>query len=90
MAQTIPDIIATKDWQSVNALTGIDIGKPINLQTKGAYHRVITALGTQPAADSRDGLMLTPMERKTTIAAGSLEVWVRTVSGNCRIFVEEV
>ena len=90
MAQTIPDIRVNTTWQSVNTLTGIDIGAPINIQNKTrGVSRIIMAQGTRPAADSTDGAIIDNKDRTVSLAAGALEVWVRCHFATVRAHVEE-
>jgi len=88
MAQTLPDIVLNKTWQSINTLSGIAVGTSMIIQTKGAFHKVILAEGTQPTSDSRDGRMIDRKQRDASVIDGSDEIWGRTVSGTCRVFIE--
>lgn len=79
MAQTIPNITVTNEWQSINSLSGIAIGTAIYIQNKSPLDMYI-AEGTQPSSNSTDGAVLTPLreiDSAVSILAGSLEIWVR-------------
>lgn len=79
MAQTIADITVTPIWQSINTLASIVVATSIIIDNKSTS-LVILAEGTQPAADSKDGVPLTTFKdtkSSKSIAAGSLEIWAR-------------
>jgi len=89
MAQTIPDILINDTWQSINALTGIDVGTSFDVQKKGLKH-IILAEGTQPDEGSTSGRVLTDFETITTVATGSLEIWARSPGdGICYAHISE-
>lgn len=83
MAQTIPDMIVTNTWQSVNATTGITLGTQMLLANKTNTH-IVVAEGTQPISTSYDGY---PLETRgkfggnIIIDPDSLEIWVRVAEG---------
>lgn len=80
MAQTIADIPITPTWQSLNTLSGIPVGAAMQINNK-TITLVILAEGTQPLADSTDGVPLTTYRDTKSgkvVPAGSLEIWART------------
>mgnify|MGYP003636020330 CR=1 FL=1 len=94
MAQTIADIPVTTTWQSINTLSSISVGTEIIVDNK-TIAVVLMSEGTQPAADSKQGVPLTAYAdnlSSRTIKSGSLEVWIRVESdtGTARIVAQEV
>ena len=94
MAQTIPDIIVTSIWQSINTLSSISIGTAMSIDNK-TIGVVLLAEGTQPASDSLDGVPLTTYKDNKstgTVVTGSLEIWARTESttATSRIAVQRI
>lgn len=82
MSQTITDITITPLWQSINTLTGISVGTSMQIDSK-TLTQIILAEGTQPAADSTDGVPLTTYNATKSskiVSLGSLEIWARTES----------
>jgi len=90
MAQTLPDIELTTEWQSINTLSGIPVGTEFVFQHKGRFHKVLLSEGTQPEADSKQGVMLSVVDRTINIAAGSLEIWGKNLASNSTAHVQVV
>tara|TARA_R110000851_G_scaffold20753_2_gene62561 strand:- start:1338 stop:1622 length:285 start_codon:yes stop_codon:yes gene_type:complete len=93
MAQTIADITVTTAWQSINTLSSISVGTEIIVDNK-TIAVVLMSEGTQPSADSKQGVPLTTYAdnlSSRTIKSGSLEVWIRVESdtGTARIVAQE-
>lgn len=92
MAQTLPDIPITQEWQSINTLSGISVGDFMVVNNK-SLTEVILSEGTKPPTASLQGVVLTSYrDHKSTkeIIEGSLEIWARIAgqAGTARITIQ--
>ena len=86
MAQTIPDLIVTQEWQSITVLSAaagvtVPVGTEMDLQFKSMTGHIYVSEGTEPPYGSTQGRMITTIERSMRSEARSDEQWVRTNEG---------
>lgn len=95
MNQSMPDIkLAKKAWTEIYAATAglgfpVALGTPLSLQNKTKAPIQIIERDTMPAQNTRDGLILLPMQ-KATVLPGSLGVWIISRQVDGAVFVQEV
>lgn len=91
MADTLPSVDATGEWQAVSVLTdgGVAIGTGCIIQNQSQARVLVAISETQPDADF-PGIILPPIpDRPLHIPAGENEVWILTRAHvNARINVQ--
>ena len=92
MAEQLDNIAVTElEFISVNAESGITIGSAFWFQNRGRNTIELVESSTKPEIVNGKGISITKLSGTYSdpqIAAGSLEVWVRCLSGTTHIHVE--
>jgi len=83
MANTIPDISASKDvYSDINTLSGLVAGTAVVVTNKSPNNIRLQIAVSQPAADSDDGEIMYPGPDTTSIkfiSAGESTVWAKSL-----------
>lgn len=93
---TMPDIrLQGTDWMNINTLSGVAAGTAMRLTNKGTSLIMMAESATKPETNGI-GMPLTPITHGwpaygvADVATGSLDIWVRSVSGDGYISVQTV
>lgn len=80
MADTLPNVDITSEWQAVSVLTdgAIAAGAGCIIQNQSQTRINAAIAASQPAADFMGIIIPTLPERPLMIAAGANEVWLKT------------
>lgn len=79
MAQTITDVPLDETWQSLNSLSGLNIGDALTITNKSNSICLLSE-GVQPTTGSYQGVHITSFHENESIKIvpyGSLEIWAR-------------
>ncbi|MCY1285983.1 hypothetical protein D9M69_285300 [compost metagenome] len=83
------DIYApNQQWVDAYALSGITVGKALVIQNKATTPVLVLESAAQPASTSAAGFELGAREA-VEVSVDSVGVWVRSVLGPARLFVQE-
>lgn len=76
MADTLPKLTATSEWQSANALSGLAVGTALKLEVLGGVAVDVNIGPAQPV--TQDAIDRIDVYGWYAVAAGESEVWFRT------------
>jgi hypothetical protein len=77
------------DWVSVNALSGIAVGSPMEMQNKNSNLLTFQEKATKPATEDYSGRLVRYCEVYEAWA-GSSEIWVRGATSSIFVNVQAV
>lgn len=94
MAQTLNNYSISQGWVSLNTLSSIPVGEEMIITNKGVEW-VLLAEGTEPAIDSKDGVLLTSVSTEDSskgVVKGSLEIWAKSTdaTNNAIVNIQEI
>lgn len=77
MADTLPNVAVSREWQAVSVLTGIAAGKGCVIQNQGSNEIYVAIMAEKPPTSIRGVVVPPKADRPYYVQEGSSEVWIR-------------